>query len=362
MHAADLRLVFWETTAACNLACKHCRRIEVQEDPEQLSTADAQRIISEIAAVARAQSAAATTEAGRRMPTILVFSGGEPLMRKDVWQLADHARAQGLATALATNGTQVDATIAARIKGSGFQRVSVSIDGADAATHDAFRGLAGSFAAACAGLTRLHEAGVATQVNCTVARHNRDQLPQLRELAIRLGAEALHLFVVVPVGCGVELGEQDRLSAQEVEDILTWLAGQAQDPRLFVKATCAPQYYRIIRQTSKAPPSIHVHGGHAGVNAMTRGCLAGSSVCFISHKGEVFPCGYFPVNCGDLRRQPFAEVWRDSVVFAKLRDPEELGGACGSCGYKGVCGGCRARAYATTGDFLAEEPDCVWNR
>lgn len=358
MHAADLRLVFWETTAACNLSCRHCRRIEVQEDPEQLSTAEAEGMIAGIAAVAAQQPKSAKMGG---MPTILVFSGGEPLMRGDVWHLAGHARNQGLATALATNGTKVDDTTAARIRDTGFQRVSVSLDGADAATHDAFRGLPGSFAAACAGLERLHAAGVPTQVNCTVARHNRDQLVQLRELAMHLGAEALHLFVVVPVGCGVELGEQDRLSAQEVEDVLTWLAAQSQDPRLFVKATCAPQYYRIIRQTGTVAPK-HAHGGHAGINAMTRGCLAGSSVCFISHKGEVFPCGYFPVGCGDLRRQSFADVWRDSLVFAKLRDPGQLSGACGSCGYKGVCGGCRARAYAETGDYLAEEPDCVWNR
>lgn len=359
MHAADLRLVFWETTAACNLACRHCRRIEVQEDPEQLSTAAGKRIIGGIADISRAQAAAS---AAPRMPTILVFSGGEPLMRPDVWELAEHARAQGLATALATNGTKVDAAVARQVRDAGFQRVSVSLDGADAATHDAFRGLAGSFEAACNGLRNLRAAGVATQVNCTVARHNMHQMPQMRELALALGAEALHLFVVVPVGCGVELGERDRLSAQEVEDTLSWLAKQAQDPRLFVKATCAPQYYRIIRQSAEGMPKAHAHGGHAGVNAMTRGCLAGSSVCFVSHRGEVFPCGYFPVNAGDLRTQPFAEVWANSAVFAKLRDPRLLGGACGSCHYKGVCGGCRARAYAETGDYLAEEPDCVYNR
>ncbi len=359
IHSADLRLVFWETTAACNLACRHCRRIEVQEDPEQLSTRDGERIISEIAAVAEFQKSGGES---RRMPTILVFSGGEPLMRPDVWQLATFARGQGLATALATNGTQVDATVAERIRSTGFQRVSVSLDGADAATHDAFRGLTGSFEAACNGLRKLHAAGVATQVNCTVARHNAHQLPHMRTLAMELGAEALHLFVVVPVGCGVELGACDRLSAEEVEEVLTWLASQSQDPRLFVKATCAPQYYRIIRQSAEGMPEAHGHGGHAGLNAMTRGCLAGSSVCFISHRGEVFPCGYFPVRCGDLRKQPFAEVWANSSVFHDLRDPGLLGGACGSCGYKGVCGGCRARAYAESGNYLAEEPDCVWNR
>jgi len=359
MHAADLRLVFWETTAACNLTCRHCRRIEVQEDPDQLSTAEGARIIGEIAAVAKSQ---AVKNGAPRMPTILVFSGGEPLMRPDVWHLAEFARAQGLVAALATNGTQVDTEVAARVHATGFQRVSVSLDGADAATHDAFRGLAGSFEAACTGLRNLRAAGVATQVNCTVAKHNVTQLPQMRALAMELGAEALHLFVVVPVGCGVELGELDRLSAQEIEDVLTWLAQQAQDPRLFVKATCAPQYYRIIRQSAEGMPKAHAHGGHAGVNAMTRGCLAGSSVCFISHRGEVFPCGYFPVISGDLRKQSFAEVWTGSPVFGQLRDPRLLEGACGSCGYKGVCGGCRARAYAESGNFLAEEPDCVWNR
>lgn len=353
IHSADLRLVFWETTAACNLTCRHCRRIELKKDLQQLTTEEATRIIDEIAAVARTQS----TEPGGP-PTILVFSGGEPLLRSDIFDLAKQARNGGLAIALATNGTLVDDAMVDRIRTAGFQRVAVSIDGADPSTHDAFRGLTGSFDAACACLARLREAGVATQINCTVARHNRDQLPTMRELALSLGVQALHLFMVVPVGCGVTLGERERLSAAEIETALEWLARQELDRRLFVKATCAPQYYRIRAQLGVA--GHHPGGGHAGLNAMTRGCLAGSGVCFISHKGEVFPCGYLPLACGDLRRQGFADVWRDSTEFARLRDPGLLGGTCGSCGYRQLCGGCRARAHAVHGDHLAEEPDCAW--
>jgi len=346
MHAADLRLVFWETTAACNLACRHCRRLELDATRDELTTTEAKAMIDGIAQVGK---------------PILVFSGGEPLMRPDLWELLAHAKAAGLTLALATNGTQVDDAIAARIKAAGVARVSISLDGADAATHDAFRGQAGSFAAALAGQARLRAHGVGTQVNCTVARHNRDQLPDLRERCIAIGAEALHLFVVVPVGCGVELTEAHRLSADEVESVLGWLADQAGDPRLFVKATCAPQFARIARQKGKLGALRgHAHGNKAGMNATTRGCLAGSSVCFVSAKGEVFPCGYLPVECGNLRRQPFADVWRDSLVFEQLRDPGLLGGKCGDCAFSSSCGGCRARAYAITGDLLAEEPDCAY--
>jgi heme b synthase len=349
MHDADLRLVFWETTAACNLACRHCRRLEEGATADELTTAEATAMIDGIAAVGK---------------PILVFSGGEPLQRRDLWEVAAHARGHGLTLALATNGTQVDDATAIRIREAGFQRVSISIDGADAATHDAFRGQVGSYEAALAGQRRLRAAGVATQINCTVARHNRGQLPALRELCLAIGAEALHLFVVVPVGCGVELCEADRLSAAEVEETLGWLAEQAADPRLFVKATCAPQFYRIIRQRGQLAAlrasAAHGHGGKAGMNAVSRGCLAGSAVCFVSAKGEVFPCGYLPLNCGDLRRQDFPSIWRDSLVFEQLRDPENLGGKCGGCAFAGVCGGCRARAYAISGDHLAEEPDCAY--
>jgi len=346
MHAADLRLVFWETTAACNLSCKHCRRLELDATRDELTTAEAKAMIDGIAQMGK---------------SILVFSGGEPLMRPDLWELLAYAKAAGLTLALATNGTTVDEVVAERIAGAGVARVSISLDGADAATHDAFRGQVGSFEAALAGQARLRARGVGTQINCTVARHNRDQLVALRERCIAIGAEALHLFVVVPVGCGVELTAAMRLSADEVESVLGWLADQAGDPRLFVKATCAPQFARIARQKGKLGDLRgHAHGNKAGVNATTRGCLAGSAVCFVSAKGEVFPCGYLPVTCGHLRTQSFPDIWRDSLVFEQLRDPGLLGGKCGDCSFATTCGGCRARAYAISGDFLAEEPDCVY--
>lgn len=346
MHAADLRLVFWETTAACNLACRHCRRLQAGPAPDELSTAEARVLIAGIAALGR---------------PILVFSGGEPLQRPDLFTLIEEAHAHGLPVALATNGTLIDERMAQRIAEAGVQRVSISLDGADAATHDAFRGLPGAFAAALAGQARLRAQGVATQINCTLARHNAAQLPALRDLALAIGAEALHVFVVVPVGCGVQLAERERLSADEVEAALAWIADQAGDPRLFLKATCAPQFARIVRQRGRlADLRAHAHGGRAGINATTRGCLAGSAVCFVSSRGEVFPCGYLPVPCGDVRRQAFADIWQASPVFAALRDPSRLGGACGACAFATVCGGCRARAFAMHGDWLAEEPDCAW--
>jgi len=338
-HPADLRLVFWETTSACNLACRHCRRTATEPTEDELGTAEARDLIDQIAGVGK---------------PVLVFSGGEPLLRRDLWDLLDHARQRGLPTAVATNGTRVTAEVATRLKEAGVHRVSVSLDGADALTHDAFRGQPGSFAAALAGLARLRAAGVPSQINVSVARHNRDQLPDLYARAKAVGAVALHLFLVVPVGCGVEMQEDDRLDPAETEAVLNWLADHHGDPALAVKATCAPQYERILRQ--RHGPSVLRRGG---LDATTRGCLAGSAVCFVSARGQVFPCGYLPQAAGDLRHEQFATIWRSSPLFRALRSPDRLGGACGACGFRRVCGGCRARAYAKTGDPLAEEPCCA---
>jgi heme b synthase len=338
------RIVFWETTAACNLECVHCRRLEVSRElsKSDLTTDEARAAISSIAKFAK---------------PILILSGGEPLMRPDIFTLAQHARQCGLATALATNGTLITHAVAQEIKNAEIKRVSVSIDGADARTHDEFRRIPGSFDRALQGIQHLKEHGISVQLNCTIARHNVNQLDVLFHLAETLGADAFHIFMLVPVGCGVEIADDQMLSAEQYERVLNHFYDLSKHSSISTKVTCAPHYQRIIRQRTKGE---RLASQDVGLEANTRGCLAGSAVCFISHQGEVFPCGYLPVSAGNIKTQPFAEIWQNAEVFRKLRDPDLLKGKCGQCEYRRVCMGCRARAYAATGDFLNEEPFCLY--
>jgi radical SAM protein with 4Fe4S-binding SPASM domain len=362
-----LRLVFWETTKACNLSCRHCRAVpQTALGPSELKTAAAFDLIDQIAEVAK---------------PVLVLSGGEPLFRPDLFDIAEYGVETGFRMALATNGTLVDGRKAARIADAGFSRVAISLDGASPATHDRFRGLPGSHALALRGLRELRSEGVSVQINSTIARHNVTELPALLDLALEIGADALHLFMLVPVGCGLEIAPSEMLPADEYERVLHWFDEQSRTCPIDLKATCAPHYYRIRAQRlaadrqrgdttatfiapgtrAKAAPAL-LPGGHHGqhLSAMTRGCLAGINVCFISNEGAVYPCGYLPVSAGDTRAQRFAQIWRESNVFRLLRDPSALEGKCGECRYQALCGGCRARAYAATGCFLAEEPFCTY--
>ncbi len=342
----ELRLVFWETTAGCNLECVHCRRLDVAREMMQsdLTTAEAFRLVDQIAGVG---------------DPILILSGGEPLIRPDILDIARHARGRGLTVSLATNGTLVTSKLARAIQAAGIARVAVSLDGARAETHDLFRRQLGSFHRALEGIGYLRWAGVPVQINTTVARHNQAELEAIHDLAVDLGAVALHAFLLVPVGCGVQIAEDQMLSPAGYEAVLHRFYDLAQRGRLQCKATCAPHYYRVVRQRAAAE-GRHVVPARHGMAAMTKGCLAGSAVCFVSHKGEVFPCGYLPVEAGNVRRAPFGSIWRLSPVFASLRDPDCLDGKCGACEFVHVCSGCRARAYYATGDYLAEEPFCVY--
>jgi radical SAM protein with 4Fe4S-binding SPASM domain len=296
-------------------------------------------------------------------PLILVLSGGEPLWRRDVFDLAQRARSKGIRVALATNGTLVDEAMAHRIREAGIERVSISLDGADRATHDNFRGHAGAFDAAVRGLKCVQEVGVSTQINTTVSQHNAHQLPNILQLALRLGVDAFHLFLLVPVGCGLTINEQQAIHGEDAEQILNWFYDRSLDSGMELKATCAPHYYRVVRQrraeARRAGATLAELPSH-GMNAMTRGCLAGSAVCFISHQGEVFPCGYLPVSAGSLRRESFRSIWNHAGIFETLRDTSHLEGKCGCCEFKQVCLGCRARAYGMTGNYLGEEPFCVY--
>ena len=338
------RLVFWETTAGCNLRCIHCRRITIADQltPQDLTTAESFRLIDDIAAVGK---------------PVFVLSGGEPLFRADIFDIARYATDAGLPVALATNGTLIDDTVAARIKASGVKRVSISFDGDNPATHDAFRGLPGSFDAAVNGVRALRRVGMQVQVNTTIAKHNETQLEGMLQLAKDLEAIALHLFLLVPVGCGVEIAEDQMISAREYERVLNWLYDTEQaEPQLQLKATCAPHYFRVMHQrraedrrngVSVNLPASHnrqVNGHpHGQMHAATKGCLAGTGVCFVSHRGEVFPCGYLPVEAGNVRRETFGEIWQNSPLFEEMRDPDLLEGKCGICQFKSLCSGCRGR-------------------
>jgi radical SAM protein with 4Fe4S-binding SPASM domain len=370
---SSLRLVFWETTKACNLSCRLCRAVPQKElGPLELTTRRALDLIDDIARVAR---------------PVMVLSGGEPLFRPDLFDIAEYGVESGFRMALATNGTLVSECVAAKIADAGFSRVAISLDGARAETHDRFRGLEGSHRLALRGLRNLRDNGVSVQINSTIARHNVAELPDLLDLALEIGADALHLFMLVPVGCGLEIAPAEMLPADEYERVLHWFDERSKACPIDLKATCAPHYYRIraLRLAeerghgdmtssfiapgtkAKAAPAFTTHGHAAGgqghgqaLSAMTRGCLAGTSVCFISNEGRVYPCGYLPVSAGDTRVQRFGDIWNDSPVFRQLRDPEALEGKCHDCRYQARCGGCRARAYAATGSFLAEEPFCSY--
>jgi AdoMet-dependent heme synthase len=373
-----LRLVFWETTTGCNLACVHCRRLEVSQELSRydLNTEQSLSFIRSL------------PETGR---PILVFSGGEPMMRTDLFELAAEAVRVGIPIALATNGTTVTGDpIARRIKDVGFRRVSVSFDGPDAQTHDQFRG-PGAFDASINGFKALRRAGMSMQINTTVAKHNYAKLDEAYNLALELGADALHIFMLVPVGCGASLDPSIMLDADEYENALNWIYDRSLEGKIHLKATCAPHYFRVMRQRARqdgrpmpafahphksmapsrptgaighggnsSPGHGHAGHGHADMSAMTKGCLAGQAICFVSHTGEVFPCGYMPVSSGNVKTTPLPQIWRNSDIFANLRDDELLEGKCGCCEYSKVCMGCRARAFAYTNNYLAEEPNCSY--
>lgn len=339
-----LRLVAWETTRRCNLACKHCRAV-AEDHPydNELDTNASFKLLEQIREVGT---------------PIVILTGGEPLLRDDIFDIAAYGDKLGLRMVMAPNGTLLNEDNVAKLKASGIKRIAVSLDGASAETHDEFRGVPNAFDQTLRGIEIAKSAGLEFQIGTTITKTNLEEIPKILSLAERIGAVAHHIFLLVPTGRGKYIVDT-AIDAKEYEETLNWFYDQQDKTSLQLKATCAPHYYRILRQRAKEEGKKITFETH-GLDAVTRGCLAGTGFCFISHVGRVQTCGFLDVTCGDITKQSFKDVWENSTVFNELRDFKNLDPKCGICEFKQVCGGCRARAYEATGSYLAEEPLCSY--
>jgi heme b synthase len=330
-------LIAWEVTRSCMLACKHCRAAAKPVPySDELSTEECRKLLDNIASFSR---------------PIIILTGGEPMLRADIYEIAAYACRLGLPVVMAPCGMLINDVTAAKIVESGVRRISISLDGVTAEAHDAFRGVKGAFEGAMRGIEAAKRAGLDFQVNTTITKDNVGQLPDMVELARRLGASVFNPFLLVPTGRGKELADQE-LSPGQYEETLVWLAERQVKGDIPIRVTCAPHYQRILRQ----------RGAPAGPRPV-KGCMGGQSFAFISHRGKVQICGFLDLECGDVRKEgfDFRKIWETSEMFLRLRDIDRYEGRCGRCEFRKVCGGCRARAYAMTGDYLAEEPFCAYS-
>lgn len=328
-------IVSWMTTNRCNLKCSHCYQDAGACREKELSTEEGKRLIDGIA------------RAGFK---IMIFSGGEPLMRDDIFELVQYAAGKGLRPVFGTNGTLIDANTAVRLKQSGAASMGISLDSLDAARHDAFRGMEDSWQLTVDAMANCRAAGLNFQIHMTVMDWNKAEVGDVIDFAAKVGADAVYLFFLIPVGRGVYI-EDTAVEVLEYEDLLRSIMAKQREIDIPIKPTCAPQFTRVAQQMGiKLDPRF------------SRGCLAGLTYCIISPVGQVRPCAYMTEVAGDIHDAPFDEIWQNSEVFGMLRT-QVYGGVCGKCGYKGVCGGCRARAaYYHDGDILAEDSYCAFGK
>lgn len=322
-------LVSWNTTNACNLYCEHCYRDAGARAEDELNTAEGKNLIEEIA------------RAGFK---IMIFSGGEPLLREDILELVAYAHNQGLRPVFGTNGTLLTGTMAAKLKEAGALAMGISLDSVDSDKHDRFRSSPGAWQAAADGMAACRSVGLPFQIHTTVVDWNYDEVEKITDFAVAAGAMAHHIFFLVPTGRAVNI-EAETLRAEQYEQLLHRIMRKQQEVKIELKPTCAPQFTRIAREMGLT-------------TRFTRGCLAGTAYCIISPRGIVQPCAYLNLPLGNVREIPFSEIWRDHEVLTRLRTMD-YGGGCGTCDYRRICGGCRARAHYYHGDYMAEEPWCL---
>jgi radical SAM protein len=346
-------IAIWETTRACALRCVHCRAEAIpHRDPDELSTDEGKRLMDRVAAFGSP-------------PPMLVLTGGDPLRRPDIAELVAYGSHIGLTVSLTPSGTALVTEDRLRaLQQAGLARLAVSLDGATAESHDAFRGVRGSHRFTLAIVERARALGLPLQINTTVCQQTRAELPALARVVGEMGAVLWALFFLIPVG-RAQAGQA--LSAADSERVLHWAAAQASDLPFAIKTTEAPQYHRVLAQRATSPgraagavPGAAAAAPRDRLGRAGRAVTDGNGFVFIDHVGNICPSGFMPLPAGNVRADDLVAVYRHDPLFVSLRDFSRLGGRCGRCEYRERCGGSRARAWSLAGDPLAEDPGCAW--
>ncbi len=338
------QVIFWEITRACALACIHCRaQAQPKRHPLELTTEEGFRLMDQMA------------EFGH---PILVISGGDPLMRRDVFDLIAYGIEKGLRVSLSPSATAlVTPKVLKRVKEAGISRLSFSLDGSCPEIHDTFRGVSGSFGRTMECIRDALEAGLSLHVNTTVSRHNVADLPAIAQIITQQNALLWDLFFLVPTGRGKR---EDVLSAAEHEAVFQWILGFSRQVSFGVRTTLGQPYRRVALQRELQEKGGRMEDVLAAFRRSQPSTNDGKGVCFVSHLGEVYPSGFLPISAGNVRKESLATIYRESSLFRELRDVSLLKGKCGRCPFNVICGGCRARAYAFTGDYLEADPTCPY--
>jgi radical SAM protein len=343
-------IAIWEMTQACDLACVHCRAsAQPDRHPMELSTDEEKNLIDQIASL--------------KVP-VFVLTGGDPIKRPDLFELIGHARSAGVRVSLTPSATPLlTRDIVVRLKGAGLARLAVSMDGANAETHDAFRGMTGSFARTLDAIHWANEIGLPVQINTTFSRRNISEIDAIVSLMRSLKITLWSVFFLVPTGRGKL---NDLLNADEFEELFAKIYSLSKMVGFDIKTTEAQHYRRFLLQQRvaerQAGAGAAIVQGKAAdaIGRAPHGLNDAKGFVFISHIGEVFPSGFLPLSAGSIRQQRLAEIYRESPLFRDLRDVSKLEGKCGSCEFKEICGGSRSRAYALSGNPHAEEPCCSY--
>ncbi len=338
IFVADLPYVIaWESTKACKFACLHCRaEAQTQSDPRELTTEEAKDLISQIAGEKR----------------LFIITGGDPLLREDIFQIIEYANDLGLRVALALSGSKVNQESAEKMKKSGVAHISFSLDGSNSEIHDAFRGIIGAYNRTMKNISHIKKVELPFNILTTVTKYNYTDIWKIQTLVEKLGVSMWDLFMLVPTGRGkIEM----EITPLEYEKLMKEFYVRSQNTKIPIKMTCAPQYQRVMKQNKKKP---HIKSNQHKM--IQHGCMAGNGYCFISHKGDICGCGFLPVSAGNIKTNSLEEIYNKSILFNELRNKGLLKGKCGICEFKVVCGGCRARAYAIHKDHMAEEDYCIY--